>query len=325
MHTLITHAAAPGPHCQQALAHLKLPNLAKLLQRLSPGARWSVEPNALSPVQEHVLAHAAGLLGGGALADGLIPWAAHEAHALGLTTLHGLEGWAWITPCHWTVQSDHVEMADPLQLALTPHDAHALFQAMQPYFAEDDITLFAPQHGQPSARWLAKGAVFADLPTASLARVAGQVVDAWMPRQAQAAPLRRLQNEMQMLLYTHHVNDQRSKQHLPIVNAFWASGTGTLAGDAADKPTTAAPISVRDALRAPALHDDAAAWVTAWHALDDTTLAHDLQRAQQGEPVQITLCSDTQARTLHTTPLSPWERLRRRVLPPQARALLKTL
>jgi hypothetical protein len=339
MHTLIAYANAPGPRCQQALARLKLPNLTRLLQRLSPAQRWHAEPHHLTPVHELVLAHAAGLSG----ADGLIPWAAHEAQTRGLTTLHGPDGWAWITPCHWKVHANHVEMANPAHLALTPHDANALFHAMQPYFAEDGITLFAPAQGQPCTRWLAMGAVFTNLPTASMDRVAGKIVDPWIPREAQAKPLRRLQNEMQMLLYTHQVNDQRGHFQLPSVNAFWASGTGSLAPltpsaapatpfkpltslSPMHSPTTSPTHStVHDILRSPALQDDAAAWGAAWHALDASTLAHDLQRLQQGEPVQITVCSDNQALTLRATPLSQWERLRRRMLPPQTNELLKSL
>jgi hypothetical protein len=326
MHTLIAYASAPGPHCQEALKRLKLPQLTQLLQHLSHGQRWHAQADALTPVHELVLAHAAGLHVADGGADGLIPWAAQEAHARGLSALHGSNGWAWISPCHWKVNADHVEMADPTHLALTPHDAQALLHAMQPYFAEDGITLFAPAPGQPSTRWLAHGAVFTQLPTASLDRVAGKVVDPWMPRSEQAKPLRRLQNEMQMLLYTHPVNDQRAHFKLPAVNAFWASGTGSLAPDASPAAATHLEhCSVRDALRTPALQDDAAAWVTAWHALDASTLAHDLQRLQAGESVQITLCSDTHAVTLQATPLSHWARLRRRVLPPQANELLKSL
>ena len=164
-----------------------------------------------------------------------------------------------------------------------------------------------------------------------------------MPREAQAKPLRRLQNEMQMLLYTHQVNDHRAHFQLPSVNAFWASGTGSLAPLAPraapatpfklspspspvySPSTSPAKPTVHDVLRAPALQDDAAAWVAAWYALDASTLAHDLQRLQQGEPVQITVCSDTQALTLQATPLSQWERLRRRMLPPETKELLKSL
>jgi hypothetical protein len=321
MHTLITYAAPPGPHCRDALTRLQLPHLAQLIAALSPGHVLHGLATDLTPVHERALAQAAGLDG----ADGLIPWAALEAHQRGLTSLHSLQGWAWVTPCHWKVHADHVEMADPVHLALTSKDADALHQAMQPFFAEDAITLFAPGDGHVIApthtRWLAHGPVFTDLATASLDRVAGQSVDRWMPRQEQAKTVRRLQNEMQMFLYTHPVNDSRAKFHLAAVNAFWVSGTGTLA----DSTTSSESVSLRDALRASALQDDAAAWVTAWHALDSTTLAHDIQRLQQGEPVRVTLCSDTQALTLEPQRLGTWERLRRRVSPLEPRQLLSTL
>lgn len=320
MHTLISYAAPPGPHCKAALPHLVLPNLGRLLRHLSPGARLQGQAQDLTPVYERVQAQTAGLEG----ADGLIPWAAQEAQRLDLTTLHGLDGWAWITPCHWKVQSDHVEMADPLQLGLTPRDAETLYLEMRPYFAADGITLFAHAPGQTHTRWLAHGTMFANLPTASLARVAGHVVDTWLPRQAQAKPLRRLQNEMQMLLYTHPVNDQRASFHLSAVNAFWVSGTGTPHAPLGTPPQTSA-CTLRDALRQPALADDAAAWVSAWHALDASTLAHDVERLQQGGPLQLTLCSDTQALTLEHRPLRPWDRLLRRMAPVKPQEILRSL
>jgi len=319
MHTLITFAAPPGPKCQDALSRLELPYLAQLLAALTPTSRLRGNAADLTPIAERMQAKAAGLDG----ADGLVPWAADEARQRSLTGLHGTQGWAWITPCHWTIHSDHVEMTDPVHLALTPHDADQLLQAMQPFFAEDGITLFAPAPGQTHSRWLAHGAVFVDLPTASLDRVSGQSVDAWIPRQEQAKTLRRLQNEMQMLLYTHTVNDQRAHFKLPAVNAFWVSGTGT--PDAAWHTQAASTLSVRDALRTPALQDDAAAWVMAWHALDRTTLAHDMQRLQQGDPLQLTLCSDTQAITLERLPLTLWQRLQRRITPQSPREFLTSL
>ncbi len=320
MHTLITHAAPAGPQCQQALAHLALPHLAQLLQLLSPGERLRGRADDRTPIQERVLANAMGLTGD----DGLVPWAAQDAQRLGLTGLHGPDGWAWVTPCHWDVHSDHVAMADPQKLSLTPKEVEALYLALQPYFAEDGITLFALPLNHAYPRWLAHGKVFVDLPTASLDRVAGHTVDAWMPRQAQAQTLRRLQNEMQMLLYTHTLNDHRASFQLPSVNAFWVSGTGTLQGTPSNVQQDSVA-SVRDALRIPALNDDAAGWASAWHALDATTLAHDLERLQHGEAVQLTLCGEAQALTLTAQPLSTWERLRRRFTPPSVHDLLKNL
>jgi hypothetical protein len=320
MHTLIPYAATAGTRCQQALDRLDLPHLDQLLRLLTPTERLEGTAQDLSPLHERVQARVLGLDG----ADGLIPWAADEAHRLGLTALHGMDGWAWITPCHWTIQTGHIDMADPVSLSLTPRDCDTFRMAMQPYFAEDGITLFAHVPGQPFTRWLAHGAVFTKLPTASLDRVAGRTVDPWAPRQEAAQALRRLQNEMQMLLYRHPLNDQRTRSHLAIVNAFWVSGTGTLA-DAPSDAEQRTPCSLRDTLRTAAFQDDAAAWVSAWRALDASTLAHDLERVQKGETLQLTLCSETHAQTFAITTLGTWEKLRRKLSPLTAREALKQL
>jgi hypothetical protein len=317
MHTLIPFAAAPGPQCQQALDRLKLPNLEKLLQRLSPTTLATSKTDALTPLHERITGQSRGLTG----PDGLIPWAAHDAQARGLTKLHGPDGWAWITPCHWTVHADHVAMADPAHMSLTAEDYETLWAAMEPYFAEDGITLFAHALDHPTRSWLAHGAVFRDLPTASLDRVAGQKVDSWMPRLAQAKTLRRLQNEMQMLLYTHTLNDERAHYKLPSINSFWVSGTGALD----DAPAPAVALTLNTALRASALNDDAAQWAFAWHALDSTLLADTLRHVERGEPVHITLCGEHRAITLQHRDSGWWSRVTRRLADPQALALLKTL
>jgi hypothetical protein len=320
MHTLIPYAAPPGPHCQDALQRLKLPHLSVLLQLMNPVAALHGNGQDLTPMAERVQAQAQGLDG----LDGLIPWAADEAQRLGLTGLHGGDGWAWITPCHWTLQSNHADMDDPVHLSLTPRDCETFRAAMLPYFSEDGIRLFAHASGQPHTRWLAHGDIFRQLPTASLDRVAGRTLDPWLPRQEQARNLRRLQNEMQMLLYAHPLNDQRKREHLPTVNAFWVSGTGSLPQPASPAGTPK-PFALRDSLRTAALNDDPAAWVTAWHALDDSTLAQEAKRAAKGEPVHLTLCSDTQALTLAIAPLGVWERLRRRMSPVAVTETLKSL
>jgi hypothetical protein len=88
----------------------------------------------------------------------------------------------------------------------------------------------------------------APLTPASLDRVVGRVIDGWMPRAGEAKALRRLQQEMQMLLYTHPVNEERARGGLLPVNSFWASGTGALpqpyvlaAGRCLDDPSVSVP------------------------------------------------------------------------------------
>src|SRR5690606_6226818 len=104
----------------------------------------------------------------------------------------------------------------------------------------------------------------------------------------------RLQNEMQMLLYTERVNDERTARGVPPINSFWLSGTGALAAEPAAQ---GAPPDVDARLRDAALRDDAAAWTQAWEALDAELLAGLLADYTAGATVQLTLCGDRAART----------------------------
>lgn len=315
MHTVIPYAAPAGPHCQAALADLSLPNLAQLLGLLQPNPPLLGSAESLTPLGERVQAKSLGLQG----ADGLVPWAALDAEHLGLTKRHGSSGWAWITPCHWRIGADHVLMEDPQALALSAHDSDALRSAMQPYFAEDGITL----HPLNDTTWLAQGAALADLPTASLDRTRGARVDGWMPRQEQAQPLRRLQNEMQMLLYTHPVNDARKARFLPPVNSFWISGTGTL--PATPRTAPAQRVEMEHSLAAAALRDDGRAWAQAWQALDQGLIAKLLARAKSNAPMELTLCGERMAPTFVLQSSPWWNRLQRRFTAPPPHELLQTL
>lgn len=314
MHLLISHAAPPGPQCQEAIARVALPRLNEILSLLTPTPPMLGSPETLTPLAERVRANNLGLQG----ADGLIPWAAIDAQHLGLTKTRGDAGWAWITPCHLNVQSNHVDMEDPRDLDISTAECEALRVAMQAYFAEDGVEL----HPLSDGTWLAFGAVFRDLPTASLERVAGVAIDAWMPQQDQAKPIRRLQNEMQMLLYTHPVNDARSARGASTINAFWVSGTGTPLGESSPAPER---LEWVDALRQSAIRDDAQAWLEAWSYLDATVLADLLRRAKSGKPTQITLCGERMAATLELQDKPWWSRVQQRFSTSSPQQLLQSL
>ena len=311
MHLLIPHAAATGPACRQALASLQLPHLQALLSHLSPAWDLTVDENRLTPASE--LAHAKAL--GLPLVDGLMPWAALAAREAGLSPD---ASYALLILCHWDIHTQAVFMADPARLALSEDESRTLLAAMRPYFEEDGLQL----HWLRPDTWLVAGEVLRDLPTASLARVCNATVDDWIPRQDAAKLLRRLQNEMQMLLYTHPVNNAREARRAPTVNAFWLSGTGTL--DVAWQPPAVA-LTVVPHLQAAAANDDAASWTAAWRALDAGPVQQALSIARQGGPVQLTLASLAHARNFRTAPLTLWTRLQRRFSPPNATALLQNL
>jgi hypothetical protein len=316
MPTLITHAKPTGPRCQQALPQLQLPHLNALLRLLTAGVRQSRDEDTLSPLHELLQAQAMALQA----PDGLLPWAALQAYGLQLPAARPGEGWAWLTPCHWQVNTDHVRMAAPEDCEISPAESHTVMDSLRAFLAEDGITLYGLQDG---GNWLALGAVFCALPTASLARASGGAVDHWLPRQAQAQALRRLQNEMQMLLYTHPVNDARSARGLLPINSFWVSGTGSLPDDFSATPDSAN--TVLDALRAASLRDDAAAWTQAWQALDTGAIQTLLKQARRGEPVELTLCGETAAQTYSLQPQGLWTRLRQRIASTDLAALLQSL
>lgn len=268
------------------MAGLRLPKLEALLSRLALVQEDAQDESTLSPPHERALAEALGI----AAPDGCIPWAALEARQAGLPSTADGESWAVATLCHWQVGIDDVALGDPAAIQISAAESAALQAAAQPFFEEDGIALHA---SSTPGRWLARGKVFDGLPTASIDRAVGYPISQWSPLSDAARPLRRLQNEMQMLLYTERVNDARTARGVPPINSFWLSGTGRLPPSLA--PKGPAP-GVADALRPPALRDDGTAWAAAWQALDAGPIADLLADYTRGVDVTLTLCGDRAAR-----------------------------
>ncbi len=312
MHLLIPFAHCQSPLGQAALQSLALPHLAQLLQSLTLTATDLGDESSLSPPHERALALAHGLATPGkALTDGQVPWGAWHAAYAGLLLAGAPQesptGWAVITPAQWAVQTNHITMSDPEALRITETDSRALLAAMEPYFSGDGIRLI---YNAPT-RWLACGAVFHGLATASVDRVVGRHVDDWLPKSDAAKPLRRLQQEMQMLLYTHPLTEARAAKGLPAVNSFWVSGTGPAPVSLPQGPVSAlvCPNTLRDA----AVREDWAAWVEAWRHIDAAHCTDALRALAKGEPVTLTLCGEKNSQRFESRPLGPLDRLIRKL------------
>ena len=289
MHLVIPFAFCSSEGCRQTLRTLKLPHLEKLLRRLTPAPLDVGTELSLSAPHERALARVLNL----PIEDGLIPWAAWQAQAAKLAP-EAISAWAFITPCHWQAGAKQAAMSTAELPDFTALESQTLLKAMQPYFEEDGITLY---YQQPS-RWLACGEIFRGLATASLDRVAGRSVANWLPSASSALPLQRLQSEMQMLLYSHPVNDAREARDVPTVNSFWISGTGDLTQLPATLAVDAQPVLV-STLRAAALNEDWTAWTQAWQTLDATECVTLLAALARGEPLQLTLCGERNAQTFN--------------------------
>jgi hypothetical protein len=296
VHLLIPFAVCSAPECATALRGLALPQLEKLLGRLEAGTADRGDEHTLSMPHERALARENGL----SAPDGCIPWAAWQVAQAGRDPQDA--AWAWITPCHWRVETDHVAMGHPQQLHLDAAESRALLEAMRPFFEQDGIQL---EYDAPT-RWLARGEIFRELATASIDRVVGRTIDEWMPRAPQAKTLRRLQQEMQMLLYTHPINEERVRGGLLPANSFWASGTGALppSHDTAPPPGLQITHYLRDA----ALLGDWQAWGAAWQQLDAKECARLNQAVEAGGDVKLTLCGERRAQSWARPGRRAWAR-----------------
>ncbi len=298
-----------GPEAS-VLAKAELPHLRAWLaqsQRVEMQADRVQEPllATLSPPHERAWA----LTAGWAEADGSLPWAARAAAEQGLAVDNTTEGWAFISLCNWHVSNGQVTLGDPAYLQIDEATDATLFQTMQSFFAEDGIVLHPYKLGQ----WLAQSPLLADLPTASLDRVIGRNIDPWLVGSHVAAEalspaaklLRRLQNEMQMLLYTHPVNEGRSLT----INSFWVHGTGALS------PTTRVEPHVVNNLRESALQQDLIGWLQAWQHLDAHVIAPMLARVAAGEPQRLVLCGEHEFHVYDSAAPSLWQRVRTHFAP----------
>ena len=298
MHLIIPFAFVRSEAAAKHLQDLKLPNLRQLLATLTLVDSDIGSDDSFSPPHERALARTQGL----PVLGGYIPWAAHEAAKLGLKDANSAI-WGWVTLCNYFVGTGSMTLEDPAQLQVTEGESRQLLADMTPYFTEDGITL----HYVGPTQWLATGEPLRDVRTASLDRVVGRDLEAWQPQGLQSGKLRRLQNEMQMLLYTHTVNDARSRAKAATINSIWLHGTGE---SAALKPQVSTNINIPRNLADAALKEDWSAWVKAWELLDATVCADLLKRAQAGEPVTLTLCGERSALTYEVRPKSALERLK---------------
>lgn len=299
-----------GPEAS-VLAKAELPHLRTWLAQAK---RVDVQVDAvkepllatLSPPHERAWALAAGWQA----QDGCLPWAARAAAERRLAANNAADGWAFINLCNWHVSNGQVTLGDPAYLQIDEATDTTLFQAMHSFFAEDGIALHAYKPGQ----WLAQSPLLADLPTASLDRVIGRNIDPWLVGSHLAADalspaaklLRRLQNEMQMLLYTHPVNEGRGLT----INSFWVHGTGALSS-----LTTRSEPKVIHTLRESALQQDLIGWLEGWQHVDAHVIAPMLAHVAAGEPQRLVLCGEHEFHVYDSAAPSIWQRLLTRFSP----------
>jgi len=139
--------------------------------------------------------------------------------------------WVRADPVHAHIERDRVilsEVAEP-----GPDEARLLCEALSLHFGE----AFSPQPMRPDA-WVVRIAEALEISTTPLSLAAGRHIDPLLPAGRDAMQWRRLLNEIQMLLFSHPVNQAREARGELVINSVWLWGGGSLP-DMPDQETRA--------------------------------------------------------------------------------------
>lgn len=227
--------------------------------------------------------------------------------------------WLCADPVSLRLDNNSVTLLDAHHFSISQTESDALIAALNAQFSGDGLVFVA---ATPTL-WFVRLPVEPAVQFTPFAQVCGRNIAAHLPQGSEASRWHQILNEMQMLLYTHPVNDARKARFLAPVNSFWISGTGTL--PATPRPAPAQRLVLDNSLSEAALRDDAPAWAKAWQALDAGLIAKLLTRAKANEAMEITLCGERLAPTFVLQSSPWWNRLQRRFTAPPPHELLLTL
>lgn len=219
-----------------------------------PAARFAAG-SGFDPTQELNLPGLSSLLGRADLSDApgetpealLARWFGAEGVSSALLALRAewpeapAGFWLRADPVHLRPDRDRALLVTHEGLAVERTEADALIEALNRLFGADGLSFHAPT----PQRWYLRLDADPGLVTVPLARVLGDDIHANLPKGENALRWHALLNEMQMLLYTHPVNDARDLAGRLNINSIWLWGEGrapenlrrpfpTIYGDAAD-------------------------------------------------------------------------------------------
>ena len=127
---------------------------------------------------------------------------------------HGIQA----DPVPFKVAQNGIYCLDPALLSLTLNEAQQLCEAINVLLQDDDVHLSCETDPlswrcQPSHKPLLK--------TTPLAKVINKEISAHLPQGEDATLWRQRMTEIQMLLHTHPVNQQRQQQGQLTIDSVW--------------------------------------------------------------------------------------------------------
>lgn len=135
------------------------------------------------------------------------------------------KGW-WLRadPVHLSPQRDRLILTDASQLDITQDEANRLCAEIAEVYKADGWLLKAPRPW----RWYLKPQQAPRLLTTPLVDVIGRDIHPYLPQGRDGKVWHTILNEVQILLHTSKVNDEREKLGKPPINSLWFWGGGQL-------------------------------------------------------------------------------------------------
>jgi len=243
VHLVIPDLFLPKDIAAEVCAGLRLPALEKLL------ARGRSESLPMLPL-ENLLCELFGM-----------PCASEAPVAPVSAAFDGLpEGcWLRVDPVHLRLQRDQMLLA-----GVQPggEEAAALCASLNAHFAGQGMEFFAP-HPQ---RWYVRLDELPRILTTPFSEVLGRNVRGALPSGEDAAHWHRLFNEIQMLLYSHPLNQAREARGELPVNSVWLWGAGRSSGELQKIYDSASSDELLVEMFAAAARVPFAAWPEQWSA-----------------------------------------------------------
>ena len=135
--------------------------------------------------------------------------------------------WLYAAPVHLVLQRDSFSLSDPVPLLLEMAEVDILTNALNQHFLPDGKQFFWVEN-----TWYLRLEQHPQIETFAPALVVNKDINAFMPKGDGAMAWAKFQNELQMLLFTHPVNEARESKRLPAINSIWCYGGGQLENSA---------------------------------------------------------------------------------------------
>jgi len=131
--------------------------------------------------------------------------------------------WLYVAPVNLLMGRDSFFLAEPAPLSVSKEEARSLINSLNQHFSQDGYHFYLQGND-----WFLGLDADPSIVTTPVNQVIGKDISAYLPQGSGALAWAAWQNEMQMLLFSHPINQAREARQLPIVNSLWCYGLGKL-------------------------------------------------------------------------------------------------